>query len=59
MGAFGVFGLCQVVSFVTYLKSKLSPSHFAVLWQTMLYIVGALFAVAVGVLTFSGKKRIF
>nr|CAB3266666.1 dolichyl-diphosphooligosaccharide--protein glycosyltransferase subunit STT3A [Phallusia mammillata] len=55
MGALGVFGLCQIVSFVTYLRSKLSPSHFAILWQTMLYLVGALFVGAVGFLTFSGK----
>ena len=54
MGALGVFGLCQIVNFINYLRSKLSPAHFAILWQTMLYIVGGIFAVAVGVLTLSG-----
>ena len=49
-----MFGLCQIVNFITYLQSKLSANHFAILWQTMLYIVGAIFAVAVGVLTLSG-----
>lgn len=55
MGALGVFGLCQIVNFLNYLRSKLSQAHFAILWQTMLYIVGAILAVAVGVLTLSGK----
>merc|ERR1719423_42423 len=55
MGALGVFGLCQIVSFVAYLKQKLSPSSFAVLWQSILYFVGGLFLAAVAILTFSGK----
>jgi len=55
MGALGVFGLCQIVSFVSYLKQKLSPANFAVLWQSILYFSGAVVAVALGVLTLSGK----
>ena len=56
MGALGVFGLCQIVSFITYLRSKLSSAHFDILWQTMLYIVGAILAVGIGVLTLSGNS---
>lgn len=55
MGALGVFGLCQVVSFVAYLKQKLSAANFAILWQTMLYLIGGVVVVAVLVLTVSGK----
>jgi len=56
MGALGVFGLCQIVSFVNYLRSKLTPAHFAIFWQTLLYIVGAVFLGAVAFLAFSGAR---
>ncbi|CAK8694124.1 unnamed protein product [Clavelina lepadiformis] len=55
MGALGVFGLCQIVSFINFLRARLSSAHFAILWQTMLYIVGTIFIGAVGFLTLSGK----
>jgi len=55
MGAFGVFGLCQIVSGIAYLQSKLSPAHFNILWQTILYVSGTLFAGLVGVVALSGK----
>jgi len=55
MGAFGVFGLCQLVSGITYLQSKLSPAHFNTLWQSFLYLCGVLFAGLVGVIALSGK----
>uniref|UniRef100_H2YNQ2 Dolichyl-diphosphooligosaccharide--protein glycosyltransferase subunit STT3A n=1 Tax=Ciona savignyi TaxID=51511 RepID=H2YNQ2_CIOSA len=55
MGALGVFGICQIVSFVAYLKSKLSAAHYAIFWQALYYLVGAIFFGAVGFLTLSGK----
>jgi len=55
MGALGVFGLCQIVSFIAYLKQKLSPANFAVLWQTLLYMIGGIFLAGIAVLTLSGK----
>merc|ERR1719186_372718 len=55
MLALGVFGLCQILSFVDYLQSKLSPAHFNPLWQSFLYLCGVLFAGLVGVIALSGK----
>lgn len=53
--ALGVFGLCQILAFVDYLKSRLNPQEFETLFTALFYVVGGLLAVLVGVLTFSGK----
>uniref|UniRef100_A0A2K6E004 Dolichyl-diphosphooligosaccharide--protein glycosyltransferase subunit STT3A n=1 Tax=Macaca nemestrina TaxID=9545 RepID=A0A2K6E004_MACNE len=43
MAAFGVFGLCQIHAFVDYLRSKLNPQQFEVLFRSFsLLTVGAL-----------------
>merc|ERR1719427_1789182 len=55
MLALGVFGLCQILAFVDYLRANLSKENFAVLWQSILYFSGAVAAIAVGVLTITGK----
>ncbi|CAH1117908.1 unnamed protein product [Phaedon cochleariae] len=55
MLALGVFGLCQIVAFVDYIRSKLSKSDFETLYTFLIY-AGGILAVAVGtVLTLSGK----
>nr|XP_002131357.1 dolichyl-diphosphooligosaccharide--protein glycosyltransferase subunit STT3A [Ciona intestinalis] len=55
MGALGVFGLCQIVSFVAFLKSRLSAAHYAIFWQALYYLVIAIFGGAIAFLTLSGK----
>lgn len=53
--ALGVFGLCQILAFSDYLRSKLTPDEFETLFVSLLYSVGTLVAILVSVLTFSGK----
>ncbi|KAK2099713.1 Dolichyl-diphosphooligosaccharide--protein glycosyltransferase subunit stt3a [Saguinus oedipus] len=40
MAAFGVFGLCQIHAFVDYLRSKLNPQQFEVLFRSVISLVG-------------------
>ena len=51
----GVFGLCQIMSFVEYLKSSMSRDHFNHLFKTIAVAVSAIVALGVGVMTLSGK----
>lgn len=51
----GVFGLCQIVAFVDYLRSKLSKTDFETLYTFLLYTVGIIALTLGGILTFSGK----
>lgn len=51
----GVFGLCQILAFVDYLRSKLTEQDFATLFTALLYTVGSLLAIGVGLLSLSGK----
>ena len=53
--AFGVFGLCQIHAFIDYLRSKLSQSHFDLLFKTLAIIVGVAAVVVGGTLTFLGS----
>lgn len=55
MAAFGVFGLCQIHAFIDYLRSKLSQSHFELLFKTLAITVSVVVVVAGGALTFLGK----
>ncbi|KAK9737641.1 Oligosaccharyl transferase STT3 subunit [Popillia japonica] len=55
MLALGVFGLCQILAFVDYLRSKLSSQDFDTLFSALLYTFGTILAIGVGVLTLSGK----
>ncbi|CAL8072083.1 unnamed protein product [Orchesella dallaii] len=55
MLALGVFGLSQIISFIDYLKSKMSKENFDVLFQALFTLV-AVTVVAVGsVLMITGK----
>lgn len=58
MGALGVFGLCQIVAFTQYVRSRLSPAQFETLYKFMLYVVGATVAGIVAFLTLAGMYRI-
>lgn len=55
MAAFGVFGLCQIHAFIDYLRSKLSQSHFELLFKTLAITVSVVVVAAGGALTFLGK----
>ena len=53
--AFGVFGLCQIHAFIDYVRSKLSQSHFDLLFKTLAITVGVAAIVVGGTLTFLGS----
>jgi len=55
MLAFGTFGLCQLFSFVEYVKSKLTQTQFDTLFSFALVTVGFVLGVAGLVLWASGK----
>ncbi|PAA66815.1 hypothetical protein BOX15_Mlig008489g2 [Macrostomum lignano] len=55
MGALGVFGLCQIYSFVEYVRSKLTKENFTALFRTILMFSLGCFALFLAVLTLSGK----
>lgn len=58
MGALGVFGLCQVASFVNYVKSRLTLAQFNQVTKFIAYVVGAVLAAAVAFLSLSGNLKI-
>ncbi|XP_045469822.1 dolichyl-diphosphooligosaccharide--protein glycosyltransferase subunit STT3A [Harmonia axyridis] len=55
MLALGVFGLCQIMAFVDYLRSKVTKSDFEALSTFLMYTVGLIFLAGIGILTLSGK----
>ncbi|CAF0756855.1 unnamed protein product [Didymodactylos carnosus] len=55
MLAFGTFGLCQLYSFVEYVRSKLSAKQFETLFTFALMTVGAAVGVVGLILSASGK----
>ncbi|CAF0708327.1 unnamed protein product [Brachionus calyciflorus] len=55
MASFGVFGLCQLVAFYNYAKSKLSQEQFDVLFRSVAILLGSVAGIAAVVLTLTGK----
>ncbi|CAG9863207.1 unnamed protein product [Phyllotreta striolata] len=55
MLALGVFGLCQILAFVDYVRSKLSKSDFETLYNFITYSVGMITVTVGSVLMISGK----
>jgi len=55
MGALGVFGLCQLIAFYNYAKSKLTAEQFDVLFRAAVMTLGGVGFVAGTILTISGK----
>ncbi|KAL4667232.1 hypothetical protein H8959_005921 [Pygathrix nigripes] len=55
MAAFGVFGLCQIHSFVDYLRSKLNPQQFEVLFRSVISLVGFVLLTVGALLMLTGK----
>ncbi|XP_025411065.1 dolichyl-diphosphooligosaccharide--protein glycosyltransferase subunit STT3A [Sipha flava] len=55
MMALGVFGLCQILGGINYLKTKIIGDDFQTLFQFIIYLIGGV-VIAVGtLLTISGK----
>ncbi len=50
-----MFGLCQIHTFVDYLRSKLTDKQFTYLFQTLAIIVGVASVVVGGALTALGS----
>jgi len=55
MAALGIFGLCQIHAFVDYLRYRLSPTYFEILFKSLVFISGAVAAIIAGILTITGK----
>ena len=54
MAALGVFGLCQIVGFVNYLRSKISEDAFNLLLRRVVMVVGGAAAAVAAVLSLTG-----
>lgn len=55
--ALGVFGLCQIHSFVDYIRSKMSKEYFDVLFKALVTAVLSTAALISIILTITGKRR--
>lgn len=55
MLALGVFGLCQIHSFVDYLRANLTKDNFNVLFKSLVIGIAGIISVGLAVLTLSGK----
>lgn len=55
MGAFGVFGLCQIHAFVDYVRSRLNKAQFEVLFRAVISTVAVTGVLVLVVLTALGK----
>jgi len=55
MLAFGTFGLCQLLAFVEYMKSKLTKEQFEILFKSIAIGILSIFLGFAAVLTLSGK----
>ncbi|XP_077293631.1 catalytic subunit 3A of the oligosaccharyltransferase complex [Arctopsyche grandis] len=55
MLALGTFGLCQLLAFVEYIKSRLSQQHFDILFKAMITTLVVVLGSAAVILTISGK----
>jgi dolichyl-diphosphooligosaccharide--protein glycosyltransferase len=53
--ALGVFGLCQIYSFVEYLRSRLSHEQFNLLFKTLTLLVGGVAFGAAAIATALGS----
>lgn len=57
--ALGVFGICQLYAFVNYLRSKMTPDNFQILFQSLIFAL-AFAGIAAGVVaTLLGSEKKF
>ena len=50
-----MFGLCQIISFIDYLKANMARENFNLLFKTLSIAVASIFATGLGIMTLSGK----
>jgi len=55
MLALGVFGLCQILAFVDYLRANLSKDNFNILFKSLVIAITGIISAGLAVLTLSGK----
>uniref|UniRef100_A0A914D7U3 Dolichyl-diphosphooligosaccharide--protein glycosyltransferase subunit STT3A n=1 Tax=Acrobeloides nanus TaxID=290746 RepID=A0A914D7U3_9BILA len=55
MGALGVFGLCQIMAFAMWMRSKMTPESFQYILRTVLIVIGGAFAMVLLLATFLQK----
>uniref|UniRef100_A0A914LVN6 Dolichyl-diphosphooligosaccharide--protein glycosyltransferase subunit STT3A n=1 Tax=Meloidogyne incognita TaxID=6306 RepID=A0A914LVN6_MELIC len=55
MGAFGVFGLCQIVAFASWMRSKMTADRFQLVLRSVLLVFGGAAFLALIVATFLHK----
>merc|ERR1712223_1619563 len=55
MMSLGVFGLCQIVSFIDYLRANMSKENFSVLFKTLSMGVAGIIGIGLAIMTLSGK----
>lgn len=55
MLALGVFGLCQLHSFIDYIRSKMSQEDFEILFKALVVTAASVSVAAFGILTITGK----
>ncbi|KAH7728120.1 Oligosaccharyl transferase STT3 subunit family protein [Aphelenchoides avenae] len=55
MGALGVFGLCQIVAFAQWMRSKMTEEKFQLVFRSVLLVVGGAAAAVLVVATFLQK----
>ena len=55
MLALGVFGLCQILSFVDYLRANMTKENFNLLFKSLVIGISAIICTGLAILTLSGK----
>ena len=55
MLSLGVFGLCQIISFIDYLRANMTKDNFNILFKTLSIAVISIFGTGLGIMTLSGK----
>ena len=59
MAAFGIFGLCQILAFYEYAKSKLTYEQFSILFRFASFVLGSVLLIVAIILTISGSMQSF
>lgn len=57
--AFGIFGLCQLVAFSNYLKSKMTEENFQLLFRSTLLVSAICAALIFALASLLGSKSFF
>merc|ERR1719431_337957 len=55
MLALGVFGLCQILAFVDYLRANMSKDNFNILFKSLVIAIAGIISTGLAVLTITGK----